>query len=277
MLNYEDIILLLEKEENLTQEEEFLIFDFYHKNGKIKEIKDKMILKNKRLIHYVAKRYTVTTLDYEEIIQEGYLGLIKAFDLFDYTKDYKFATYAIHWIRAFIGRYIGNHGRTIRMPSYLLEKYVKINAIQTSYFNKHGEMPDEEYLAKKLETTPENILRILHLAKVTNPLSLNKTIDTEDDEVSFFNIVEDKNSKDVFEEFFLKETEHVVWPYIKNILDEREYDVLKRRMGVGGTVETLEMIGESYGVSRERIRQIEKRALQKISVEQHKQFLSAYL
>lgn len=257
----------------LTAEEEKKLATAYQSGDK--QAKEKLVSSNLRLVVMAAKHYSArTSISFEDLVQEGNFGLMRAVDTFNPELGWRFSTYAMNWIKQAISRAILNQSRTIRIPIHILELQSKYNKAQKEYFYKYGKEPTTAEIAAFMGVEVKKIKEIEEL--IQEPVSLNTSLNDEDDG-TVEDLVADPNA-DRPDDRLDNELLGKALNSVLNTLDKREKEIVVARFGLGNNkAQTLDQLGATYGLTKERIRQIEQGALHKLRNPRRINILKAYV
>ena len=239
-----------------------------------KEAKQKLVNHNLRLVMSIARKYKGTSLSFQDLVQEGTIGLMKAVDKFDPSKDFRFSTYATYWIKQTIGRALAEQNKVIRIPVHMTDLASKVNKATQEYLQTNGEKPTEKEIAVICNISVEKVKEVWNLNK--DPLSLDVPVDTEDDATMGDLIADNSIGSPV--QNIINDDRHNQILNVLNTLSEKEANVIRMRFGLDdGEPKTLAEIGKRMGYTREWIRLIEEKAMRKLRSPIRKNMLVEYL
>lgn len=242
---------------------QMLMRDINSSEQSIEKEKKIMIECNLRLVISIAKKYTPKGIQFIDMIQEGNLGLIKAVDKFEYKRGFRFSTYATWWIKQAITRAMADQGRTIRVPVHMNECLSRVKRMTKEWIQKYGREPKPEEISQHLDIPAKKVQKIIKVVK--DPISLETSVSGEDEDSTLADFIEDSDEYTPFEELSRKDLKIELENAIDNILNKREKQIIQMRFGFNMKSDyTLEEVGKEFKVTRERIRQIEAKALKKI-------------
>lgn len=224
-----------------------------------KEARDRLIVVNLRLVVSIAKKYSYSNVPLMDIIQDGTMGLMKAVDRYQVEKGFKFSTYATWWIIQSISRSISNNSKTIRIPVHVYDTLSKVRRVKRNYVNEHGIEPDIETVSK-ISGIPISTLRLISLY-IDDVISLDNPIG--DEGFTLNDSIKDKKNKNPDEDDMAKILEEFVIE-ILHVLNERDQTIIKMRFGIESDEKTLEEVGQYLGITKERVRQLESKAIEKL-------------
>jgi RNA polymerase primary sigma factor len=257
----------------LSPEEEMELAERARKGDE--EAKQQLVEANMRLVMNIAKHYRNALVPFEDLVQEGAIGLMNAVERYDPSKGYRFSTYATHWIRQAIGRAIDNKAKTVRIPAHVAEQLRRMERERERLRRETGDEPSIEQLAAAMKVSTKKIMQLQQAAQ--EPLSLDMLVGEEED-TSLGSLIHDQNVRDPEDVMLQMERRKVLDQLLEEELTDRERQVIIRRFGYGDQEEqVLQEIGEALKISRERVRQIEAQAMRKLKDAAKRRGLREYL
>jgi RNA polymerase primary sigma factor len=260
--DYASYMTRLTRQRLLTFEEEIELSARVKQGGlRGKEAKDRLVEANMRLVINIAKNYHNPLVPFEDLVQEGAIGLMTAAERYDPDKGYRFSTYATHWIRQAISRAIDNKAKAIRIPAHVSETLRKLERTRSLLFREQGEEPTTEQLAQRMGISPRKVTSLMQAG--LDPLSLDMLVG-EEENTTLASLINDRSAANPQDAVLSAEMQHEL-DELMGVLTPREREIMRKRLGFeGDAAQVLQEIGENMHISRERVRQIEVQALRKL-------------
>lgn len=265
----------LTRQRLLTFEEEVELASRVKRGGRVaKEAKDRLVEANMRLVINIAKNYHNPLVPFEDLVQEGAIGLMTAAERFDPSKGYRFSTYATHWIRQAISRAIDNKAKAIRIPAHVSETLRKLERTRAMLFREQGEEPSADQLAQRMGLSPRKVTALLQAGM--EPVSLDMLVGDEEN-TTLASLINDRSAANPQEAILSAEMQKELSELLA-VLTPREREIMRKRLGFDGdNAQVLQEIGEKLHISRERVRQIEVQALRKLKYAAKRRDLRSYI